>query len=54
MMLVDNAFNYSLLAERGFETLADVVDGLEARQLEYSDLDNAITALGRLTDGRSS
>jgi HprK-related kinase A len=51
MTLVDNAFNYSLLAERGFNTLADVVDGLDGYQLEYSDMEHAIATLNHLADG---
>lgn len=54
MTLVDNAFNYSLLAERGFETLADVVEGLDGYQLVYSDLAHAIETLDQLADGRSA
>lgn len=54
MALVDNAFNYSLLAERGFETLADVVEGLAGYHLSYSDLEHAIDTLNQLADGWSS
>lgn len=50
MTLVDNAFNYSLLAERGFDTLADVVEGLDGYQLVYSDLEHAIDTLNQLAD----
>lgn len=53
MTLVDNAFNYSLLAERGFETLVNVVDGLQAYQLEYSDMEHAIATLNQLADTES-
>ena len=53
MALVDNAFNYSLLAERGFETLAAVVDGLDGYRLEYSDMEHAIATLNQLADARS-
>lgn len=53
MALVDNAFNYSLLAQRGFETLAQVVEGLDGYKLQYSDMEHAINTLNQLADGRS-
>ncbi|MEX1198509.1 MAG: HprK-related kinase A [Pseudohongiellaceae bacterium] len=54
MALVDNAFNYSLLAERGFDTLADVVEGLDGYQLVYGDMEHAITTLNQRADARFS
>lgn len=50
MTLVNNAFNYSLLAGRGFDTLANVVEGLDGYQLEYSDMEHAIATLNQLAD----
>ncbi len=54
MTLVDNSFNYSLLAERGFDTLADVAEGMVGYQLVYSDMEHAIANLNQLADAESS
>ena len=54
MSLVDNAFNYSLLAERGFNTLADMVEELDGYQLVYSELEDAIATLNQLADARNT
>ena len=54
MTLVDNAFNYSLLAQRGFDTLAAVTDRLDAYQLHFSDMEHAITTLNQLADAESA
>lgn len=42
------AFNYSMLGAVGFETLADVVDGMACYDLPFSDLDAALEALEAL------
>ena len=39
------AFNYSLLGQRGFETMAEVVDRCKLRYLRYSQLDDALPLL---------
>lgn len=44
----DNAFNYSLLGEVGFTSLAEVVDASDAYVLEYSDLDDVLGRFDRL------
>jgi HprK-related kinase A len=48
MMLAMNAFNYELLGESGFRTACDVVAASTCHRLVYSDLDDAVTCLGRL------
>jgi len=50
MRLIDNAFNYALLGERGFEVLARLVDDCEGSDFVYSRLDEAIA----LFDGMSA
>jgi len=42
MRLIDNAFNYALLGQRGFEVLAQLVDDCEGSDFVYSNLDEAI------------
>jgi len=42
MRLIDNAFNYALLGQRGFEVLAQLVDDCEGSDFVYSSLDEAI------------
>lgn len=50
MRLATNAFNYDLHGERGFESLKSLVDRSRCFRLEYSDLDEAIAALGEMAD----
>ena len=40
--LAGNAFNFSLLGERGFETIAALLDGVDALRLEYGSLEQAL------------
>ncbi|HQX48181.1 MAG TPA: HprK-related kinase A, partial [Steroidobacteraceae bacterium] len=49
MQLATNAFNYEMLGEPGFETARGLVDGARCYRLVYSDLDEAVAALGALT-----
>ena len=54
MLLATNAFNYELLGEAGFDTVADVVGASRCFRFVYSDLDDAVeqlTALARGDDG---
>jgi HprK-related kinase A len=48
MRLADNAFNYSLLGQQGFHTLAGVMDGTAAYDFTYSVLDEAIQVFDAL------
>lgn len=45
MKLVENAFNYSLLRERGFVAMSQLVDRVSGFDAEYGDLDEVITAI---------
>lgn len=45
MRLVENAFNYSLLGETGFEALGRIVDGAEGVVAEYGSLEDIIRTL---------
>jgi hypothetical protein len=47
--LAQNAFNYRLLAERGFHTLVGLIEACDCYSLEYGDLDCAITRIAELT-----
>ena len=48
IQLAENAFNYSMLGETGFHTLANTIDGSDCMKLHYSSLDDAVTAFERL------
>jgi HprK-related kinase A len=48
MDLAKNAFNYSLLGARGFDTLADMVGTVRSYRYTYSALDDAIAVFERL------
>lgn len=45
MKLVENAFNYSLLRERGFVAMSQLVDRVSGFDAEYGDLDDVIAAI---------
>jgi HprK-related kinase A len=45
MFLATNAFNYELIGEPAFHTVADLVDNARCFRFEYSDLANAVAAL---------
>ncbi|CDN87093.1 MULTISPECIES: HprK-related kinase A [Hydrogenophaga] len=47
--LASNSFNHHVHGPRGFECLADLVDGCEAFDLSYSQLDDATTWFDSLT-----
>jgi len=46
--LAENAFNYTLLGERGFEALVGIVDKAECYEFTYSKLDDAISVFADL------
>jgi len=46
--LAENAFNYTVLGERGFETLVDIADRAECYEFTYSKLDDAISIFADL------
>ncbi|MFN3397447.1 MAG: HprK-related kinase A [Sulfurimicrobium sp.] len=48
MRVADNAFNYSLLGVRGFETLAGLIDASLCYDFSYSVLDEAIEKFAAL------
>jgi len=47
-----NAFNYSLLGGRGFDTLADLIDRCDSHEFRYSRLDDALATFERLRPGQ--
>ena len=51
MMVAMNAFNYELLGEAGFNTVANIIKESDCYRLKYSDLDEAISAIDALADG---
>ena len=51
LMVATNAFNYEVLGETAFRLVGDMVRACECFSLTYSDLDEAVTALDRLTRG---
>ncbi|MEH6433582.1 HprK-related kinase A [Massilia sp. DD77] len=48
MRVADNAFNYTVLGERGFAALAAVIDASEGIEFAYSSLDEAMTVFDGL------
>lgn len=46
-----HSFNYSVLNEAGFDTLARLIDGVECVALRYRDLDQGLKALEELHRG---
>ncbi len=53
MRLAENAFNYSLLGEAGFHTVARLVDGVRTFDFSYGVLDDAIAVFERLLGART-
>lgn len=53
MRLIENAFNYSILREKGFLTLAAVVDRVSGFEVRYSDLDDVIAQIDELVEDSS-
>jgi HprK-related kinase A len=54
MRVADNAFNYSLLGIKGFETMAGLIDASLCYDFTYSDLDEAIETFAALKPPISS
>ena len=50
IQLAENAFNYSMLGETGFELLGRVIDASDCLSLRYSRLDEAIAWFNCLAD----
>lgn len=50
MRLAANAFNYELLGESAFTTVRDLINRARCLRLVYSDLEEAVDALNRLSD----
>ena len=48
MHMADNSFNYSVLAEKGFRGLADLIDNCLCYNFTYSDLHDAVDSLESL------
>ncbi|MFT4173714.1 MAG: HprK-related kinase A [Rhodocyclaceae bacterium] len=48
--LADNAFNYSVLGESGFDTLTRVIDQAECLSFTYDKLDDAVATFERLAE----
>ena len=48
MRIADNAFNYSLLGVKGFETMAGLIDASLCYDFTYSVLDEAIETFAAL------
>jgi len=49
MQLTDQSFNYNYLGRKGFMCLAELVRQCECYRLEYSDLDDVLALLDRVT-----
>jgi hypothetical protein len=49
LRIADNAFNYSVLGERGFETLSRLIDMSGCYEFSYGNLEEALERLGQLS-----
>lgn len=45
MSLVENAFNYSLLGQLGFDSMSRLVEAIDGFSVEYSSLEDVVTRL---------
>ncbi len=54
MRTAENCFNYHLLGEEGFHTLARAIDDCSCHSIEYSSLPEAVAALRDLHSGASA
>lgn len=52
MQLAESAFNYNVHGRAGFELLALAVQGCDCYEFVYSDLEDAVDAFERLSQGR--
>lgn len=50
LRVAENAFNYSLLAERGFDAMTGLVDASRCYSFVYSELDEAVALFAQLAD----
>ena len=50
MMVAMNAFNYELLGESGFHTVAEIVSASDCHRLVYSNLSDAISVIDSLAN----
>ena len=48
LRVADNAFNYSLLGDKGFTCLADALESCHCYDFRYSVLDEAVAAFDAL------
>lgn len=46
MRLIENAFNYNVLGQAGFEALGELVAGSVCAEISYSDLSDAVERIG--------
>ena len=51
LRLIENAFNYSVLSEKGFTAVTRLVDQCDCFEFKYSVLDEAIGLFDSLADG---
>jgi HprK-related kinase A len=54
LRLADDAFNFSLLGQAAFDTLADMIDHCDCCELTYGDLNEAIAAINELASAASA
>ncbi len=48
LQLADNAMNYHILGEQGFQALGQLIDRVESFRFEYSDLNEAVALFDQL------
>ena len=51
MLLARESPNYTIMLERGFQTLANFVEACDHYELTYSDLDEAVRTINELSNG---
>ena len=50
MRLIDNSFNYNVHGRRGFDALANLIDGTDCYEFSYSQLGDAAAVFDRLSE----
>jgi HprK-related kinase A len=52
MALIENAFNFNILQDQGFEAVTDIIDRTESYEIGYQNLAQAIDAIEQISGDR--
>jgi HprK-related kinase A len=50
MALIENSFNFNILGAEGFHAITDVIDKTHCFEIEYRNLEQALTLINKITD----